>query len=246
MPPRISALVAVVAVVAPGAALTGCGSDPAGALSGKDASQVLAAGVAAAEAESSVHYVIRATGQSSTQTVTGDAGRTSGIQSVVTGNDGVEGELFPDGRAYVRGNTGGLEHTVGLPAKVAPKYADQWISVASHDALYQVITQLLTLHGIITQLAPTGSLQESTPGTVGGHQVIGVRGGLPGKVQSGVTGTAVLYVSTSAPTLPLGFSGQASSSNMTVTDAGAFTRWGEHVHLVTPANAVPFASIPTS
>ncbi len=133
-----------------------------------------------------------------------------------------------------------------MPAASARKYAGQWLSVARSDALYHSISDAVTLRGIFTQLAPTGSLVESTPGTVAGHEVIGVRGGLPGTAQRGVTGNAVLYVSTASPTLPVGFTGQATTGTKSVTDVGAFSHWGEPLRLQPPSSAMPYSSIPTS
>jgi len=225
--------------------LSACGSGAAGELAGKSPSQILSAGVSAGEAQVGVHYVIKATGQSQTQTITGDAGRNDGHQTIVTGTSALEVELLPDGRAFVRGNAGGLQQTVGLPAAVATAYANRWISVASSDPLYAPMTQLITLRGILSQLSPSGTLDASTPGKIAGHEVIGVRGGLPGTSAKGVSGTAVLYVSTSNPTVPVGFTGQASNSSTAVNDVGAFTHWGESLHLPAPAGAVPFASLPT-
>ena len=228
-----------------GIAVAACGGSDAGALAGKTAKQILSTGVAAAEAQKSVHYVLRASGQAQSQTITGDAGQSEGVQTVQTGADEVEVEVV-GGLAYLKGNAGGLQHTIGIPAAAATKYAGQWIAVASSDTLYGPITQAVTLHGIFTQLTPTGTLVASTPGKISGREVIGVRGGLPGKTQSGVTGDAVLYVSTASSTLPIGFTGQATSSGKKVTDVGAFTHWGEPLNLVAPTGAVPYSSIPTS
>ena len=240
------AVVAVVAgAVLSGVALAACSGPAAGALAGKDASQVLSAGVSAAQHQSSVHYVLEASGQSQRQTITGDAGTDSGDQEIVTGADQVQVELI-HGAAFVKGNAGGLQHTIGLPAASATRFAGQWISVQPSDTLFRPITQAVTILGILRQLEPKAPLQESTPGAVGGHEVVGVRGSLPGATQPGVTGTAVLYVSTATPTLPLGFSGQAKNGQRTVTEAGAFSRWGAALHLSAPSGAVPFSSVPTS
>lgn len=242
---RSSAAAAIV-TLALGAGAAACGNgSPAGALDGKSASQILATGIAAAEAQRGVHYVLEAKGQAQTQTISGDAGRSDGVQTVQTGVDEVEVEVIA-GKAYVKGNAGGLQHTLGLPAASATKYAGQWLSVAPSDSLYQPITKAVTLHGIFNQLEPTGKLESSTPGMVAGHEVIGVRGGLPGNSQGGVTGDATLYVSTASSTLPVGFTGQATTSGKQVTEVGAFTHWGEQLHLQAPTATVPFSSVPTS
>lgn len=234
------------ALVAVSLAAAACSSGGPGDLAGKTPTQILAAGIAAGEAQVGVHYVIKAAGGSSTQTVTGDAARNAGVQTVVTGSNAVEVVLLSDGSAYLRGNMGGLEQTVGLPNTVAPTYADKWISVAHSDPLYQPLTEFITVRGILTQLSPSRPLQASTPGTVDGQIVIGVRGGLPGSAQPGITGNAVLYVSTAAPTVPVGFTGRATNTSTTVNDTGTFTRWGEQVRPRRPAGATPFSQIPRS
>lgn len=238
---RRSALVACLVL---GATAAACGGSDAGALSGKTPAQIITAGLAAAQTQSSVHYVLKASGESQAQTITGDAGRNEGTQSVVTGADQVDVEVIGNA-AYLRGNAGGLQNTIGLPAAQATKYAGQWISVQPSDTLYRPITQAVTINGIFTQLKPSGRLVASSPGKVAGREVIGVRGGLPGNTQRGVTGNAVLYVSTASNTLPIGFTGQAQNGTKHVTDVGAFTHWGEPLHLTAPTGAVPFSSIPT-
>jgi len=144
------------------------------------------------------------------------------------------------------GNAGGLQNTIGMPAASATKYAGKWISVATSDALYQPISQAVTMNGVLGQLKPQGTLSALAPGKIAGHSVIGVKGGLPGKSQAGVTGSTVLYVATANPTVPVGFDGEAKNGTQTVTDVGAFSHWGEKIALTAPTLAVPFSSIPTS
>lgn len=245
--PRLLPAAAAATTLA-GLVLGACGSgSAAGALAGKTPAQILQAAVDAADKQSSVHYVLQATGGSAKQTIAGDAGTTDGEQTVTTGANTVQ-VLVIGTAAYLQGNVGGLQQTLGLPADAAAQAAGKWISVAQSDTLYQPITGAITLHGILQQLKPTGTLQESTPGKVGGKEVVGVRGGLPSNTANGVNGSAVLYVATSTPTLPVGFSGQAtttvSGQSQTVTDIGAFTNWNEPLHLQAPPSSIPFASLP--
>jgi hypothetical protein len=72
--------------------------------------------------------------------------------------------------------------------------------------------------------------------------VVGVKGGLPGEVTSGTTGSAVLYVSTTAPTVPVVFDVEESSGGTKETDVETFT-WGKSLHLPVPTNAVAFAKV---
>jgi hypothetical protein len=223
--------------------LAGCGGPDLGALGGKSADQILSSTIAAAETQAGVHYQLRATTGPQNQVITGDAGSTEGEQEVATGADLVDVQLI-GGTAFVRGNAGGLQHTIGLAASVAAAYAGKWISVSPSDTLFQPITQAVTLKGIFGQLRPSGMLSTGSPTTIDGQRAVGVRGGLPGQVARGVSGTAVLYVSVQGPNLPVGFSGEARSASQHVTDIGAFDRWGEHLALTPPSGAVPFSGLP--
>lgn len=238
-------MLAVVAAVAVAAALAGCGGPDLGTLAGKSPDQILSTAVADAEAQAGVHYQLHATSGSQNQVITGDAGASEGEQEVATGTSVVDVQLI-GGTAYVRGNAGGLQQTIGLSAAVATTYAEKWISVAPTDTLFQPITQAVTLRGIFGQLSPSGTRSAGPPTTVGGQRAVGVRGGLPGQVAQGVSGTAVLYVSIRSPNLPVAFSGEAHAANQHVTDIGAFDRWGEHLALTPPPGAVAFASLPKS
>ena len=73
----------------------------------------------------------------------------------------------------------------------------------STDSLFKSIVSAVTLAGTLAQLNPTGTLTVTAPTTVAGRQAVGVKGGLPGTPQSGVTGTTTLFVAASDPTVPL-------------------------------------------
>lgn len=241
--PSLSRLLGAAAVlVAGGGLLAGCGGSAAGALSGKSATQILSTSLAAAVAQRGVHYELQASTSTQHQTIEGDAGPNEGIQEVTNGSDEVEVELV-DGTAYLQGNAGGLEAEVDLSASMASAYAGRWIAVSSADTLFEPIAAAVTEHGIISQLTPTGKLHTASPGKVEGQEAIAVIGGLPGSVAQGVTGEAILYVSTKAPDVPVAFQGTASNSSEKVTDVGVFNRWGERLALTAPSGAVPYSAL---
>lgn len=222
-----------------------CGGGPDyGTLAGKSASQILDNALTAAHNQRAVHYVLESTttGNSQSQKITGDAGQSGGDQVVQTGSATVEVMVIGQ-TAFVQGNQAGLQQTLGFSATASAKYPNQWIAVSPSDPLYQPITQSVTISGIFGQLKPTGKLTSSTPGTISGQHVVGVKGGLPGNPQSGVTGQATVYVTTKAPNLPIGFVGQAKSSSASVTDIGAFNHWGETLNLSAPATSVPYSVV---
>jgi hypothetical protein len=215
-----------------------------GSLSGKTPAQILKAATASANKTGSTHYVLTAVEGSSSQTISGDASATEGQQTVVQGTQMIQ-VIYTGGIAYVKGNSGGLTSAMGFTASVAATYANKWIAVHSTDSLFKSIVSAVTLAGTLAQLNPTGTLTLTGPTTVAGRQAIGVKGGLPGTPQSGVTGKTTLYVAASDPTVPLKFNGTAAEGTEHVVDTGTFTDWGKALKLTVPAGAVAFSSVPT-
>ncbi len=215
-----------------------------GALKGKTAAQILKAATAAATKAGSAHYVLSAVEGTSSQTISGDASLTEGDQTVAQGTQHIQ-VVYVGGVAYVRGNASGLTSAMGFAANVATNYANKWIAVHSADSLFKSIVAAVTLTGTLAQLNPTGTLTVMAPTTVAGRQAVGVKGGLPGNPQQGVTGTTTLFVAATDPTVPLEFKGNAAQGTQHVQDKGTFTDWGKPLRLTVPTGSVPFSSVPT-
>jgi hypothetical protein len=215
-----------------------------GVLSGKTPAQILAAGIKAARKADSAHYELTAVQGKNSQTISGDSSTSQAEQSLSQGTQHIE-VVYVGGVAYVRGNAGGLSTDMGFATTVASNYANKWIAVHNSDSLFKSLVSAVTLTGTLDQLNPTGNLTLTNPTTVAGRQSIGVRGGLPGPPQSGITGTATLYVAASVPTLPLKLTGIATQGSQHVTETGTFTNWGKPLHLTAPTGAVAFSSVPT-
>jgi hypothetical protein len=215
-----------------------------GSLKGKTAAQILTASSDAAKEAGSAHYVLSAVEGSSSQTISGDASQTEGQQSVTQGTQHIQ-VIYVGGVAYVQGNEAGLSSALGFSSTVATNYANKWIAVHSTDSLFKSIVAAVTLAGTLAQLNPTGTLSVTAPSTLAGRQVVGVKGGLPGTPQKGVTGRTTLFVATSDPTVPLEFSGTADQGTQHVTDKGTFSNWGKPLQLTAPTPSVPFSSVPT-
>jgi hypothetical protein len=214
-----------------------------GDLQGKTPAQILAAATAAARKTGVAHYRLSAVEGKNSQIITGDASQTEGQQSIVQGTRHIH-VLYTGGVAYVQGDAGGLSSAMGFTSAVAASYANKWIAVHSSDSLFKSIVSAVTLAGTLEQLQPTGTLTLTGTTTVAGREAIGVKGGLPGPPQSGVTGSTTLYVATSNPTVPLKLSGAANEGAQHVVESGSFTNWGKALHLVAPTTSVPFSSVP--
>jgi hypothetical protein len=192
--------------LAPLAVLAACGggSGSGGALGSQTPKQVLASALAAAKKSGTVHFNLVGKAAGKTETIVGDASSVDGREIIAADGFKIEA-LVAGGEAFVQGNEGGLEDQMELPAAAAKTYAGKWISIAKSDAPFQSLTSAVTIASTLSQLKPTGTLTFTAATTKASHNVIGVHGGLPGGVTKGTTGSAVLYVSTSAPTVPIVF-----------------------------------------
>jgi hypothetical protein len=215
-----------------------------GSLKAKTGAQILKAATTAATHAGSTHYELSAVEGTSTQTISGDASPTEGRQVVAQGTQHIQ-VVYVGGVAYVQGNAAGLASAMGFATAVATNYANKWIAVHTGDGPFKSIVSAVTLAGTLAQLNPTSPLTVTAPTTVAGRQVVGVKGGLPGPPQSGVTGHTTLFVAASDPTVPLEFSGTAAQGSQHVVDKGTFTDWGKPLKLTAPAGSVPFSSVPT-
>lgn len=221
--------------------LAACGSSTSNALEGKSPNAILSAALRAATRLGEVHYVLRTSGSSPSQTVTGDAGMNQGAEEVVSGSDTAVIQLIGTS-GYIRGNAGGLQDIIGLASAQATQYAGEWISLQPSDSVYKSVVQSVTLAGVLGDLRPRGSLEKSTPVTLGGRSVVGVRGSLPNATESG---SATMWVSTATPNVPVGVEAVTTSGSQSVTEVGAFSNWGERFRFVAPLGAVAFSSSPT-
>ena len=231
-----------------------CGSSPtgpvthAGSLAGKSASQVVLAATSAANALGSVHYELTASQAAQKESVIGDATSSGGRQEITIGGLHIQ-VVIVAGVAYAQGNATGIQSFMGIPSTQSSKYANKWIAVHQSDSLYAGISEAVTLSTALAQLTPSGTLKLTSTRTVQGREALGVKGGLPGQAQQGLSGSTTLYVATSKPTVPLSFSEDStevtSGKTQHEVSTGSFTHWGEHLHLTAPQGAVAFSSIPT-
>lgn len=203
--------------------------------------QVLETTLSAATRLGSAHYVLRTTTPSGrAELITGDASSKEGAQYIVSGQDQTVVQLIGT-TLFVKGNSAGLQDLAGLSGAQASQQAGRWLAVPAGDPLYGRFASSLLLPHVLADFTPTGTLGVSTPGTVHGHRVVGVRGALgtgPG------SGTAVLWASTSSPSVPVG--GETDrGGGVAEASVAAFSSWGERVALQGPSGAVAYSSPPS-
>jgi hypothetical protein len=240
VPVRPAAAVAGVAAFAALAALGATGV-PAGAAStpAKTAQSDYTAAVKAA-GNQSVHFVSVVTQGSVTLHVAGDAGATSGAQTLMVNNGKATERLSADvvgSTGYVNGNSTALLNVIGLTAAQSKKYAGQWLSFpTSNTALAQLVSGLLKSQ-VATELGIDGPFKFGTDATVNGQHATAIKGTV--STSSGGKVSEVLYVPSSGNPLPIeevtnpGASAKSSSLHGTVT----FSNWGEKTSVKAPAHS---------
>jgi hypothetical protein len=217
-----------------------CGGPAAGGLAGKSASEVLALAQAAAQKEGSFHFVDQTGTGKNEQRLVGDSASESGEQ-VVSGPNGRLNVRLVDSVIYVTGSEAVMGAALKLTNAQAAKYAGKWISLQKTDAPYETVAKALAPSAELTPYTPVGNLRVGNVSTLRGRSVLAVSGGA--SEQAGATATATLYVSTSAPFVPVGGSLVGTGAQKGDSEVVAFTAWGERVHPQAPTSATPYSSL---
>ena len=225
---------------------------PAGAAGapGSDATAEYQAALKAVGSQG-VHFDSVAKQSGATLTVTGDAGTTSGSQSLVVQNKSLNERmtaLVVGSTGYVTGNSAALQHVIGLTKAQSSKYAGKWLSFpTSNGGLDELVGGLLSSQ-VSKELEIGGPYTYGKPATVGGQRAVVIKGSVA--TQSGTKVPVVLYVPASGSPLPIeevtnaGSSGGSSAIRGTVT----FSHWGENKSQSVPSHAVSLLKLvpPTS
>ncbi len=225
------------------AALAGLGASvvPAGAAStpAKTAQSDYEAAVKAA-GNKSVHFVSVVTQGKVTLHVAGDAGSTSGAQTLTVQNGKATEHLSAEvvgANGYVNGNSTALQNVIGLTAAQSKKYAGKWLSFpTSNTALAQLVSGLLKSQ-VATELGIDGPFTFASDATVNGHHATAVKGTV--STSNGGKVTEILYIPATGTPLPIqevtnpGASAKSSSLHGTVT----FSNWGEKTSVKAPAHS---------
>jgi hypothetical protein len=241
VPVRPAAAAAGVAALAALAAL-GTSVVPAGAASttAKTAQSEYQAAVKAA-GNQTVHFVSVVTQGNVSLHVSGDAGTTSGAQTLTVNNGKATERMMAEivgSTGYVNGNTTALQNVIGLTAAQSKKYAGQWLSFpTSNTGLAQLVSGLLKSQ-VATELGIDGPFTFGTDATVNGHHATGIKGSV--STSNGGKVTEILYVPSTGTPLPIeevtnpGAAAHSSSLHGTVT----FSNWGEKTSVKAPAHSM--------
>lgn len=217
-----------------------CGGPSAGGLSGKSAAEVIALAQAAATKEGSFHFIDQTGSGSKTQRLVGDSSADEGEQEVKGPNGDLEVRLV-DSVIYVNASELVLSEAFKLTADDADVYAGKWISLQKSDAPYETVAKALAPTSEIAPYTPVANLKVGSISTIRGISVVAISGTAPNI--AGAKAIATLYVSTSAPYVPVGGSLVGTGSDKNQSEVVAFTAWGEKVRPVAPSGTTPYSTL---
>jgi hypothetical protein len=194
----------------------------------------------------SVHFASSATENGTTINVAGDAGTTSGEQTITVRKGSVVEHVHVvrvGAAGYVNGNNAALHNVIGLTPAQSSKYAGHWLSFpASNTALDALISGLL-IKDVSSELQMHGPFSYVPNATIGGQAALGIRGIVPSESGQGVR--QVLYVPASGAALPMeevtnpGLPKGSSAIHGIVT----FSMWGEKKTPATPRHSVSLLKV---
>lgn len=228
------------------AGLVSTGCSLAAAATGSSAASVWARALGAAKAQQSVHYVEVSTGDGLRVTITGDVNRVEGTQKITvratsgarSADSGSATITLVGGTAYVKGDAGGLEWSLGMPHSVGDLVSGRWISVtrAAPSHMFATTAAELTMASVISNFDMKGPYSFGAATRRSGVRVLGVRGYLSGTGKKKVVQT--FEVRATRPLLPASSSVSSSQTRHGAMTA-VYSHWGEPVTVRAPTGAIP-------
>lgn len=229
-------------------AAAACGnSGPSeGSLQGKTATAVVGLSVTAYHRQQSVAFVTRTVVGKTTTVEVGATDRGGAAAETVTtnGQPAIDAVLVHH-VVYLRAAATFLEHSLSLSSSTATAYEGKWISFQEGDTDYEALVNSLTPTQAIQEFVPEEpNLRVAGVTSVGGHAAVAVTGSPSGQVQAGNTAATTLFVSTTAPYLPLSATVVAKSAGKTTERlATVFGKYNEPVDPIAPKGATLFSTI---
>jgi hypothetical protein len=232
-------MAAATAAVTAFAAL-GAGVTPAGAAStpSQSASSEYTAALAAAK-NKSVHFVSVVDEGGVTLHVTGDAGSTSGQQTLTVQNGKTTEHMTAEivgSNGYINGNSNALHNVIGLSTSASNKNAGKWLSFpTSNSGLAQLVAGLLKSQ-VDGELGLSSPYSYGSEATVNGQQAVAIKGQV--STSSGGKVSEVLYVPKSGKPLPIEeVTNPGSTSKSSIHGSVSFSNWGESASIKAPSKS---------
>ncbi len=195
---------------------------------------ILAAMKRAMAAEDSVRCVVTAYDASTkvTTTITEDAGRKRGLESLMVGEAKILFRLTPTA-AFVSGNTAGLK-LLGLTSAQLKIVGKKWIFTKPSTSQYSGVDEAVTIKPLlqtVQSLLPKNSKVVMTTGRVNGQAARILKWST---ISSKKVAHLVLDVTANGPSLPIRLIKDQGKSTASLT----FSNWGEPIHVLVPTSTV--------
>jgi hypothetical protein len=237
---------ALTASVALSVAACGNSGPNAGALQGKSATAVTSRSITAYHRQRSVSFVTKTVvGKTTTVEVGATARGGDAAETVTTNGAPVIDAVLVGHVAYLRATSSVLEHSLQLSSATATTYAGKWISLTETDAAYKDVADTLSPTQAIEGSVPEPPNRVAGVTSVGGRNVVAVAGSAAAGLQSGSSATVTLFVSTTAPFLPVSSTTVVKNARGTSTEriASVFGKYNKKVDPIAPTGATPISSL---
>jgi hypothetical protein len=110
--------------------------------------------------------------------------------------------------------------------------ANKWVLVPSTNKNYGNIADAILVKSVMQQLLDIGSVKDVGTASFDGHTALELRG------NAGASGNETIYVSTTAPYLPIGLSAEATEEGHKILNELVFSKWGEKFSVKVPSTYV--------
>ena len=238
--------VAVLATLTITATACGTSAPSEGALEGKTATAITSLSITAFHRQRSVTFVTKTIIGKSTTIESGAASATAATETVTSNGHPTIQAVLVDGVAYLRASASVLAHAFSLSSATATSYAGKWISFHSGDSYYQEVVNTLSKTQAIVPFVPQEpNLRVAGVTSVAGKNAVAIAGSPAASYPAGSTATSTLFVSTSAPFLPLSSTIVVKGSGGKTTEqvAAVYGKWNHRVDPAAPTGATPIASV---
>lgn len=240
-----------VATATLGLSLAACSSGPSeGGLQGKTATAITSESIQAYHRQESVHYLTKTIVGKTTTVESGATSRAGSAEETVTTNGHPVAEaVLVDHDAYLRATADFLKSALNLPSSTATTYGGKWISFQAGQTGYSSIVSSLSPTEAISVFVPQDpNLHVGGATSVAGHGAVAIVGspGPGGQVAAATTATTTLFVSTTAPYLPL------SATTLTTNNgsekpfeqvASVYGKWNQKLDPIVPKGATPITTV---
>jgi hypothetical protein len=231
-----------------GITASACSSSPTeGALAGKSATAILSLSVTAYHHQKSVHFATTTVAGKDKTVLIGASSEPAAIETVQTGSGVALLDAVLSGETgYVRGPANLLEQTFGLSSATATAYAGKWISLEKGDTGYSTVVQSLSPSAAIENFVPQEpNLKVGGVSQFAGQTAVAVEGSPTGQAPAGGGAGVTMFVSTSAPYLPLGATLTVDNANGSNAErvAAVYGKWNENVDPTVPKDATPLSTL---